>query len=71
MEKILSIIQIVTGILLIVLILLQQRGATLGAAFGGESTVFSARRGIEKTLFITTIIVAVIFLTAAILSILK
>ena len=71
MERILNIVQIVSSILLILLILLQQRGTTLGGAFGGESSVFGARRGIEKTLFILTIIVAIIFLTIAILNILK
>ena len=71
MEKILNIVQIVSAILLIILILLQQRGATLGGAFGGESAVYSARRGVEKILFILTIIIAIIFLVAAILNVLK
>ena len=71
MEKILNVIQITSAILLIITVLLQQRGTTLGGAFGGESAVYSARRGPEKFLFILTIILAVIFLVAAILNVLK
>ena len=70
MDKILSIIQIITSVLLIITILLQQRGTTLGGAFGGEGTVFSARRGVERFLFILTIILGVIFLSTAIFNIL-
>ncbi len=71
MDKVLNIIQIVSGILLIITVLLQQRGTTLGGAFGGESAVYSARRGPEKFLFILTIILAIIFLVVAILHVLK
>jgi protein translocase SecG subunit len=71
MDKILNIIQIASGILLIVSVLLQQRGTTLGGAFGGENTTFSARRGPEKFLFIVTIIFAIIFLVAAVMHVIK
>jgi preprotein translocase subunit SecG len=51
----------ITAILTVVLILLQQRGASLGAGFGSSSELYTTRRGLEKSLFITTIVMAVIF----------
>ena len=56
-----TIIQLILAVLLIAAILLQQRGSGLGSAFGGEGSVYSTRRGIEKILFSGTIIVAVLF----------
>ncbi len=60
-ELILSITQISTVGLMTVAILLQAKGAGLGAVFGGEGNVYRTKRGAEKVLFITTIILAVIF----------
>jgi len=68
--NILMISQIVVAVLLITSILLQERGTTLGGAFGGEGNVYRGRRGIEKVLFFTTIILAVIFVGLAIVSLL-
>jgi len=62
MQKYLQITQAIISILLIVAILLQGRGAGLSSVFGGESSVFRTKRGIEKTLFIATIILAILFL---------
>lgn len=67
---VLSVIEIVAAILLVIAILLQQRGAGLSGVFGGEGAVYRTKRGLEKTIFITTIILAVIFLVAALLNIL-
>lgn len=47
--------------LLCVLILIQARGASLGAGFGGSSEIHTTRRGVDKTLHQTTILVAVFF----------
>lgn len=60
--------EIVLSILLIVGIVLQQRGATLGGAFGGDNfaSTFYKRRGAEKFLFNATITVAVLLVLAAI-----
>lgn len=52
---------IITAILSILLILLQQRGASLGAGFGASGELYTERRGLEKSLFITTVIVVMIF----------
>lgn len=65
----LSIIQIVISILLVIAILLQQRGGGLSATFGGSGTIYGTRRGMEKTIFRATIILAALFLIAAFLNI--
>ena len=60
--------EIILSILLIVGIVLQQRGATLGGAFGGDNfaSTFYKRRGAEKFMFNATIVVAVLLVLAAI-----
>lgn len=60
-------IQIVLAALLIIAILLQQRGSGLSGTFGGESNVYSTRRGIEKTIFTSTIVIAVLFFAVSLL----
>lgn len=62
MTNILNYVQIVTTILLIIFILLQNRGSGLGSAFGGEGNIYMTKRGAEKTIFILTIITAIVFL---------
>lgn len=62
MEKIIQIIQAIVAVLLIVTIIMQNKGAGLGSAFGGESTVYRTKRGAEKTIYYTTIILAILFL---------
>jgi len=60
--------EIILSVLLVVGIVLQQRGATLGGAFGGDnfaSTLYK-RRGAEKFLFNATIAIAVILILTAI-----
>ena len=60
--------EIVLSILLIVGIVLQRRGATLGGAFGGDNfaSTFYKRRGAEKFLFNATVIVAILLVLSAI-----
>jgi preprotein translocase subunit SecG len=53
--------QILVSVALMASILLQARGAGLGAAFGGDSSVYRSRRGIEKRLFQFTILLTVLF----------
>lgn len=58
-----KIAQIVVAILLMVAILMQSRGAGLGGVFGGTGGgVYLTKRGLEKKLFIATIILAAIFI---------
>ena len=54
-------ITIISGLLTILLILLQQRGASLGAGFGASGELHTERRGLEKSIFEVTIVLAVIF----------
>lgn len=58
---IVRIIQLLIAIALIAVILLQNRGGGLSGIFGGGSNVYMAKRGIEKKLFVTTIILSVLF----------
>ncbi len=61
-------IEIALSLLLIIGIVLQQRGSSLGGAFGGDnfSSTFYKRRGAEKFLFNATIVVAILFVASAI-----
>ncbi len=66
MESVVSIlpyIQIALSILLIIMILMQRSASGLGGAFGADSgsSTFNTRRGVEKTLFNATIIIAILF----------
>lgn len=65
MDFILTIVQITLSALLIVFILLQNRGTGMGGIFGGQGNVYRTKRGFEKFLFIATIITAVLFLGVA------
>ena len=52
---------LISAILTILLILLQQRGASLGAGFGSSGELYTTRRGLEKSLFVATIFFTVVF----------
>jgi protein translocase SecG subunit len=60
--------EIALSLLLILGIVLQQRGSSLGGAFGGDnfSSTFYKRRGAEKFLFYGTVVVAILFVATAI-----
>ena len=64
--------QIALSVLLVVAILLQRTGASLGGAFGADnfSTGFHTRRGFEKILFQATIVLAILFALSALAAIL-
>lgn len=61
MGNTLEIITLVSAVLVILLILIQQRGATLGSGSGSSSELYTTRRGLEKSLFITTIVFVCVF----------
>jgi protein translocase SecG subunit len=65
-------IQIVLAVLLIAAVLLQQRGSSLGGAFGGDnfSSAFHKRRGAELFLFQFSIGISILFVAATFLNIL-
>lgn len=60
-DSILQIVMIGSAVLMTVAILLQQRGASLGAGFGSSGELYTTRRGLDKNLFEVSIILAVIF----------
>ncbi|OGG77806.1 preprotein translocase subunit SecG [Candidatus Kaiserbacteria bacterium RIFCSPLOWO2_01_FULL_54_24] len=63
-------VQIILSILLIVAIVLQRTGASLGGAFGADnfSSGFHTRRGLEKTLFHATIALGILFALSALIN---
>jgi protein translocase SecG subunit len=66
--NIFAIVQTVISILLVVTIILQQRGSEAGIAFGGGGESFRSKRGLEKFLFYATIILTVLFAANSILT---
>jgi protein translocase SecG subunit len=70
MLKIVNFIQIAVSAILIVLILLQNKGSGLGTAFGGEGGVTHTKRGPEKWVFYGTIIGVVIFVVLGVINLL-
>ncbi len=65
----LNLAQIVISIVLIGIILLQTRNSGLGSAFGGDS-IYKTRRGLDRTLFQLTIVLAVLFGLVSLVSVL-
>ena len=57
----LQIVMVVSAVLMIISVLLQQRGASLGAGFGGSGELYTTRRSLDKNLFEVTIFLAVAF----------
>jgi len=64
----LAIAQIIIGVLLIVLVLLQQRGGGMGVLGGISSQFYGSRRGLEKSIFIFTIILGGLFIALSVIS---
>ena len=64
----LTVVQSVIAISLVVTIILQNRGTSAGITFGGTGETFRAKRGIEKMLFYTTIVLSVLFASISIFS---
>ena|ERR1700690_1535738 len=70
LQEVLPYAQIGLSVLLIVCVLMQRTGASLGGAFGADnfSSGFHTRRGLERTLFYATIILAILFAVSALIS---
>lgn len=65
----LDIVQVILAIVLVILILLQVKGAGFTGMFGGDSTsVYRTRRGIEKRLFQFTIGISVAFFVISLIN---
>lgn len=65
-DFILQLITVISAVLMVITILLQQRGASLGAGFGSSGELYTTRRGLDKSLYRTTIVLAVIFVASII-----
>ena len=61
MDSFLQMITLGSAVLMILALLLQQRGASLGAGFGSSGELYTTRRGLDKSLFEFTIVMSVIF----------
>lgn len=68
MQTYLNVAQIVLAIALILTVLFQVRGGGLGGIFGQSSSVYRTRRGVEKTLFQLTVVLAVLFVIISIIT---
>ena len=62
MQQYFPIIQTVISVILIILILSQQRGTALGSAFGQEGGFYATRRGIQKKILWATVACGVLFI---------
>jgi len=67
MQTYLTVAQMVLSVALILVLLLQVRGGGLGGIFGQPDTVYRTKRGVEKTLFQFTIVLAVLFIIISLL----
>jgi preprotein translocase subunit SecG len=65
----LNVVQIFVSLVLIAVLLLQARGSGFSATFNSDSSIYRTRRGVERTLFNVTIILAVVFVVVSILSV--
>lgn len=65
MKQVISLIQIILGILLVLVILVQQKGSGIGSTFGGDLSFYRTKRGAEKFLFWATIVLAALFILLA------
>jgi len=68
LHQTITIVQLVISVFLILSVLLQSRGAGLSGTFGGDSAVYTTRRGPEKMLYWITVILALVFVGLAIAS---
>jgi preprotein translocase subunit SecG len=69
-DTILQIITIGSATLMVLAILLQQRGASLGAGFGSSGELYTTRRGLDKNLFEATVVMAVLFVLSILVGLL-
>lgn len=67
MKPVIALIQIILGVILILVIIIQQKGTGLGTAFGGDLSFYRTKRGAEKLLFYLTIILSSVFILLSLL----
>ncbi len=66
MRTFLTIFQVVISILLIITILVQEKGVGLSASFGGGGEFYRSKRGIDRLLFIVTIVFSILFIATSV-----
>ncbi len=71
MKNLFDAVTVISAALMIICILIQSRGQSLGAAFGGDTSYYRSRRGGEAVIFNATVVLAVIFVLSVVLSILS
>ena len=71
MRLLFNIFTISSSVLLIICVLVQNRGQNVGVSFGGDSGFYHSKRGAEKVIFNATIVFAVIFVLSVILGVLS
>lgn len=67
MKPIISLVQIILGVLLILVIIIQQKGSGLGSSFGGDMSFYRTKRGAEKLLFYGTIGLSLAFILSSLI----
>ncbi|MDO8577188.1 MAG: preprotein translocase subunit SecG [Candidatus Daviesbacteria bacterium] len=67
MKPVISFIQIILGLLLILVIIIQQKGSGLGTSFGGDMSFYRTKRGAEKMLFYATIGISLAFIISSLI----
>jgi protein translocase SecG subunit len=67
----LTLIQTILALLLIAGVLIQQRGEGLSSVFGGDGSAYSTRRGAEKFVFFSTVVIAIVFFSVSLIRILQ
>lgn len=70
MKPTIYLIQVILSMLLIIVIVIQQKGTGLGSAFGADMAMYRTKRGAERILFYLTIILSVLFILSAIVGLL-
>lgn len=63
-------VQIIISVVLLMAILLQSKGTGLGSAFGAGGEIYRTRRGVERILYLSTIILVILFLLSSLASVL-
>ncbi len=72
MRALISIIQVILGLLLVLVIIIQQKGSGLGSSFGGggDMSFYRTKRGAEKLLFYATIGISIAFIVSSLVGLL-
>lgn len=66
--EILQVVTLISGLLIMLAVLLQARGASLGAGFGASGELFTTRRGVDKSLHDATIVLVIVFVLSIVVN---